>query len=172
MRPRQAHTLVELCVTMSVGSALLVLSTGLLHQALSLASTGRSRANQQRAINRLSHDFRHDVHLAADVSIVDPQGVDFTRDDGALVHYESIPDRWDRTRVRRVERVDGTKTRQEEYVIESPLVVVFETLNEPRRVAVTLTAQSSKLGPNRVPGQTIAAVLGRRLALQRAEVGP
>ena len=42
MRHRAAHTLVELVVSMTVGSALMVLAVGLLHQSLSLASTART----------------------------------------------------------------------------------------------------------------------------------
>ena len=40
MKSHRAYTLIELCVAMSVGSALLVLSVGLLHQALNEWATG------------------------------------------------------------------------------------------------------------------------------------
>lgn len=63
MRHRAAHTLVELVVSMTVGSALMVLAVGLLHQSLSLASTARTRANQFRTLDRLAQDFRRDAHL-------------------------------------------------------------------------------------------------------------
>ncbi len=172
MRSRNAYTLIELCVTMSVGSALMVLTVGLLHQALSLASTARSRADQHRTFDRLAHDFRQDVHLAATASASDPQRLELTRDDGAVVLYESVDDDSDRTRIRRVQRVDGTIVRQEDYRIDAPLVVAFESLEQPSRMSVRFAAESAPVGPSRIASRQITAVLGRRLAHQRAEVSP
>ena len=44
---RYAFTLVELCVTMSAGSAMMILAIGLLHQSMSLATVARHRADHQ-----------------------------------------------------------------------------------------------------------------------------
>ena len=48
MSKREAFTLVELTVTMSAGSAMMILAIGLLHQSMSLATVARQRADHQR----------------------------------------------------------------------------------------------------------------------------
>lgn len=172
MRSRTGYTLIELCVTMSVGSALMVLAVGLVHQALSLASTARSRADQHRTFDRLAHDFREDIHLAVAATANDPQRLELTRDGGAIVLYESVDVESDRIRIRREQRVDGTIVRQEDYQIDSSLVVAFEALEQPARVSVRFASESTPIGRSRVPSRQVTAVLGRRLAHQRAEVSP
>lgn len=172
MRSRRGYTLIELCVTMSVGSGLMVLAVGLVHQSLTLASTARSRADQHRTFDRLTNDFRSDVHLATGADANDPQRLELRRDGGAIVRYESVGGDANRTRIRREQRVDGTVVRQEFYQFESSLVVAFEALEQPARLSVELSAESIPIGQSRIPSRQITAVLGRRLAHQRGEVSP
>ncbi len=100
MRHRAAHTLVELVVSMTVGSALMVLAVGLLHQSLSLASTARTRANQFRTLDRLAQDFRRDAHLATSVVTPDAQRLELTTEDGGVIRYLSVLDESEGTRIR------------------------------------------------------------------------
>ena len=174
MKSRQAHTLVELIVSMTVGSALMVLTVGLLHQSLSLASTARARANQYRAFDRLTQDFRRDVHLASDATSDESAAdgspaIELNRQDGAVIRYETIRDRSNGTRILRAERSDGAIVRQEAYDLEMPIEVSFATPSQPPRVIVTFASQADAIGKLRVPTRQIMAVLGRTLAMQRGE---
>lgn len=164
---RKAHTLVELCVTLSLSSALLILVAGLLHQSFTLASTARSRADHHRQLERLAADFRRDVHLADDFSIADPQHLELTTPQGSSIRYEA-----DGGQVRRRETVDGQIVRQEAYPLTGPLLVAFENLETPRRLAITVQSEASAMGTERVPPRQMVAVLGRRLAHQLGEVSP
>jgi hypothetical protein len=167
MRIRQAHTLIELCVTMSVGSALMVTTVGLLHQSLSLASTARGRADAQRTVDRLANDFRRDVHLTASVTELDPEQIELTDNDGSVVQY-----RLDKQRLERSERSGDTIVRRESYSFDQAIAIRFETLDSPPRAAIVLEPAASSEGPRRTPAQRIMAVVGRRLALQQGELSP
>ena len=165
MRSRRAHTLIELCVTMSVGSALMVTTVGLLHQSLSLASTARGRAEAQRTVDRLANDFRHDVHLTASVTSLDAEQIELTRDDGSVVRY-----RVDQQQLRRAESSGEAIVRRESYSFDQAITIRFETIDDPRRVAVVLDPAALPHGPRRTPAHRITAVVGRRLALQQGEL--
>jgi hypothetical protein len=167
MRNRRAHTLIELCVTMSVGSALMVTTVGLLHQSLSLASMARGRADAQRTVDRLANDFRHDVHLAAGITGSDAKQIELTRDDGAVIRYRA-----DARRIQRLERSGDALVRQASYSFDQAIAIRFETIDAPRRAAIVLEPATLSDGPRRTPLHRITAVVGRRLAHQQGEVSP
>ena len=58
-RKTRAFTLVELCVTMSAGSAMMILAISMLHQSMSLATVSRQRADHQRSLDRLAGELTH-----------------------------------------------------------------------------------------------------------------
>jgi hypothetical protein len=167
MTNRRAHTLIELCVTMTVGSALMVTTVGLLHQSLSLASTARGRADAQRTVDRLANDFRHDVHLASAVTNSDAEQIEFTRDDEAVVRYRA-----DEQRIERTELSGDAIVRRASYSFDQAITIRFETVDAPRRVAIVLEPAAASEGPRRTPAHRITAVVGRRLALQLGELSP
>lgn len=169
MTPRtcRGYTLIELCVSMSVGSSLMVLAVGLLHQTLSLSSVAKSHADQHRAMERLAQDFRHDVHLAVAANVDEPTAIDLEREDGSIIRYRA-----DSLRIRREQQSDGKIQRREEYQFARPVAVQFEILAQPDRVAVNIRSATDAIGPQTAPARTLGAALGRRLAHQRAEVNP
>ncbi len=167
MKNRRAHTLIELCVTMSVGSALMMTTVGLLHQSLSLASIARERAEVQRTVDRLANDFRHDVHLASAVTNSVAEQVEFTRDDGAVIRYSA-----DEQRIQRTERLDDAIVRRASYSFDQAIAIRFETVDSPRRVSIVLEPAAFSEGPRRTPVHRITAVVGRRLAHQLGELSP
>ena len=166
-RPRLAHTLIELSVTMSVGSALMILAVGLLHQTFALSSAAQSRADQHRTFERLARDFRQDVHAAASASSEQATTVDLVRDDGSTIRYRAEPQR-----IHREERDEGEITRREVYPFDRKLAIDFEILEQPDRVSVKIRVEPGAIGPEVTPPRTLTAALGRRLAHQRAEVQP
>jgi prepilin-type N-terminal cleavage/methylation domain-containing protein len=68
-RYRNGFTMVELMITMSAASALMVLAIGLVHRAMLLESRGQQRADTHRTATRLSNQFRRDIHAGLTVSI-------------------------------------------------------------------------------------------------------
>jgi len=164
---RNGYTLIELSVTISVGSSLMMLAVGLLHQTMNLTSTARTRAAQHHTLDRLTQDFRQDVHVTTEAALTDPQHLELLRADGTAVRYQIEP-----ARIRREERLEGAIVRREDYVLGEGLVVTFETMDQPERAAFQLRAPSANAGAGPSPTRQVAAVLGRKLAHQRAEVSP
>ena len=165
LRPSRGYTLIELCVSMSVGSALMVLAIGLVHQTLSLSSVAKAHGDQHRALDRLAQDFRHDVHLAVAANLNEPAAVELEREDGAIIRYQA-----DSLQIRREQRNDGTVQSREEYRFARPVAIQFEILKQPDRVTVNLRSDTDASQPQTAPARTLSAALGRRLAHQRAEV--
>lgn len=164
---QNGHTLIEVCVAMSIGSALMLLAVGMLHQAMTLASTARMRAESHRMFDRLEQDFRRDVHETDEASVTDPQHLRLRRNDGRVVSYDTQD-----KAIRRSERIDGNVVRSDEYRLVQPIRVTFETMTQPSRVAVLFASEASAIGPAHSPDRQISAVVGRTLAHQRAEIDP
>lgn len=172
MKMRKAYTLIELCITMSIGSALMLLAIGLLHQSLSFASMARSQADFHRTLNRLARDFRNDVHLASSLDRENPQRIALTLNNGDVVQYEAEHIKPNDVRIRRQRFQNEAAIDLEEYRIGSPVVIEFLALDQPRQATVELKAHSDSIAADRIPPRQITAVLGRRIAHERAEVSP
>ena len=89
-----------------------------------------------------------------------------------MIRYLSVLDESEGTRIEREESTDGSIVRREAYQFAMPVVVTFETPDQPASVAFTLASQPDAIGHDRTATRQIRAVLGRRLAMQRAEVNP
>lgn len=167
MKRRIGHTLIELCVTMSIGSSLMVVAIGLVHQSLTLASAARGRAAAHRVIDRLAHDMRRDVHVSNEAEAISPQQIDVSWEDGSVVQYRIVDHR-----VQRVQLDNGTPVRRNAYELGESVVATFRLLNQPPRVVLSLQPAAAVEGPQPSTAREISAVIGRRLAHQRAEVMP
>ena len=167
MNHRPGHTLIELCVTMSIGSAVMAVAVGLVHQSLSLASAARQRAAAHRVIDRLSRDLRSDVHLAKDVTANSPQQIELSWEDGSVIQYRIVDHL-----VRRLQLDNGAMIRRDEYALGESVLATFRPLSQPPRVALVLQPTSAVEGPRPSVDREITAVIGRTLAHQRAEVTP
>jgi prepilin-type N-terminal cleavage/methylation domain-containing protein len=166
MSNRNAYSLVELMVTMSIGSSLMLLAVGLVHQSFTLSSTAKSRIDHQRATDRLSHDFRQDVHRASEAIIDQPEQVELVRSDGVRIRYVA-----DGSRVQREETLNGEVQRREAYRLSESLLATFQTVNQPRRLILQLSPTASNL-PVTTPARQVAAVLGRTLTHERGALKP
>ena len=67
--PVSGFTLVEMMVTVTVSSTLLVLAAGMIHQTMTLHSLGRQQVARQQTALRLSRQFRHDIWRNRQVAI-------------------------------------------------------------------------------------------------------
>ncbi len=87
MNRNKAFTLVEMLMTMTMGSSLMLLAIGLVHQSLSLSKLGKSRGEHDSNVNRFAQQFRSDVHSAKILQAVSAKSLQLTMPDSTTVSY-------------------------------------------------------------------------------------
>ena len=93
MKPPRGFTLVEMLAVIATGGVLLVIATGVVNRAMRLESQWRSQANVSRALSRLAHDFRADVHQCQEMHLTeDAATLILTAADGRAISYEIAAD--------------------------------------------------------------------------------
>jgi hypothetical protein len=164
---RNAFTLVELSVSMSAGSALLVLVIGLVHQSMSLVSLGQRRSEHHQSVNRLATDFRFDVHRAVQCTVESPVRIQLHLSSDQVVTYQAAANR-----VTRQQPLDGGSLRREAFVLSDASTVTFELIDQPRRVVLSMIDNSH--AEERAPKvyRKIAAVIGRLTDHEQGDVSP
>jgi len=161
---RKAFTLVELCVTMSAGSAMMILAIGLLHQSMSLATVSRQRADQQRSLDRLGGEFRRDVHRAVRFNVDAQDKIELIMPDNDIVTYLAQGNQ-----VIRRQPLDDRLARREVFEFNDSSNATFESLQQPARAVLTVLHQSpGGLVEPRVD-RKVVAVLGRLTMHEQAE---
>ena len=166
MKKRNAFTLIELTITMSAGSALMIMAIGLLHQSMSLASLARKRADHQRSVSRLSNQFRQDVHRASVFTILSSDSIELTLPDETKITYAT-----NERGVLRTHPLGDTATGREAFELIDGSGVRFESLRNPDRAVLTMNHQPIGESAPRVDRQ-IAAVVGRFVRLENGEASP
>ena len=166
-RPR-GHTLVELIVTMSVGSTLLLLATGVVHRTMRFESTSRQRTDVHRTARRLAHDFRRDAHRAESVKLSDeadpPTTIRFSLPDEAAVTYTVA-----RGMVLREQRLAEGQVRREPYYFPPGYRVTFAGVFRPRRAVLSVEHDHGLIGEPPSTLVHVAAEVGRLLRLAQVE---
>lgn len=167
MIKRRAFTLIELSVSMTAGSALLIMAIGLLHQSMSLASTARERSDHQRTLNRLAQEFRRDVHRAAQCTTTSTDRMQLRMPDASEITYVVSDNRVTRRQPR-----DGGPDRRESFEFGSSATATFESLTEPNRaVLVVVDRPHPSIDRTRID-RKVAAVVGRLASHENSEVSP
>ncbi len=103
MKRRRAFTLVETLMTMTMGSSLMLLAIGLVHQSMSTSKLAKLRGEHDRSIARLAQQFRRDVHSASEIQSCAPEKVTLSMNDGSTVTF----------------KVEGTKVTWEKVSVDS-----------------------------------------------------
>ena len=134
MIQRRGFSLIEMLLTMTVGSALMVLAMTLLQQAMTLSSQTRRQCDSDRATHRLCEQFRRDAHTASAVTTNTSEETVFAIDSDSVIY--------------RV--LDGTVTRtrsiqqeNERYDLGPSASVEIKTLDQPERIRLTVRRQPS-----------------------------
>lgn len=165
MNNRRAFTLIELTVTMSAGSVMMILAIGMLHQSMSLATIARQRADHQRSLDRLAGEFRRDVHRAVRINVDTQDEIELILSDQKVVTYTAQGNQ-----VTRQQPLADGRIRREAFEFHDSSTATFETLKQPARAQLTVVHQSAGgLAKPRVD-RKVAAVLGRLTMHQQAEV--
>ncbi|MDG2220024.1 MAG: type II secretion system protein [Rubripirellula sp.] len=146
---RHAFTLIELLVVMTAGMTVLMLTTGMMHKTMQIASINRTRMDQSIVIDRLAREFRYDAHRALSFEI--DQGIQFTLSDGSVIHYQS-----QENRVARNQSLDGQPTSRERFELgEDQTAVLDSPQPEHVRLAIQTTIPQLRIHRN------IQTVVGR-----------
>jgi prepilin-type N-terminal cleavage/methylation domain-containing protein len=164
---QRGFTLVELIVTISTASVLLMLATGVVHSTMRFESMSRQRAEVHRAAVRLSHDFRHDVHRAAGFRISDradqPPTIRLILPEGSEVTYQVT-----RQRVLREQRLSAPQVARETYDFPADYQVMFSQ-SEPQMAELTVEHHLQLVGVDPQTVVHVQAEVGRLLRLAKVE---
>ncbi|TWT76680.1 hypothetical protein CA13_71770 [Planctomycetes bacterium CA13] len=130
------HTLIEVVVTLSLGTSLTGLAVGLVHQAMTIKSISNDRADHDRDAERLVWQFREDVVRAESADSLNPENIEFRSKAPREINYAA-----DNNRVTRIETVDNDLVRRETYELAETFVARFavnEKMNEATIVIVCM----------------------------------
>ncbi len=164
---QRGFTLVELIVTISTASVLLMLATGVVHSTMRFESMSRQRAEVHRAAVRLSHDFRHNVHRANGFRISDRADQSHTirliLPEGSEVTYQVT-----RQRVLREQRLNDLQVARETYDFPANYQVMFSQ-SEPQMAELTVEHHLQLVGVDPQTVVHVQAEVGRLLRLAKVE---
>ncbi|MDA9858345.1 type II secretion system GspH family protein [Rubripirellula sp.] len=146
---RHAFTLIELLVVMTAGMTVLMLTTGMIHKTMHIASTNQARMDQSIVIDRLAREFRYDAHRASSFEV--DQGVKFTLRDSSVIHY-----RIDENRITRKQSLDGQPISRESFELGENRTAVLDS-PQPEHVQLTIQTMTPKPRIDR----TILTIVGR-----------
>jgi hypothetical protein len=156
MSTRRAATLVEMVMTMSAGTSLILLAIGLMHQTLTLSRQASGRADAQRSLARLAMLFRDDVHRARAVAVENDDQLNLELADEGRVLYRFV----DHRLTREYQRASG-KVEHERFAFDAGHSATFQSLREPTRAGLIIRHDP---GLYKVPAKTelhVEAVLNR-----------
>lgn len=158
MIQRRGFSLIEMLLTMTVGSALMVLAMTLLQQAMTLSSQTRGQCESDRATHRLCEQFRRDAHIATTVTTQDNLETIFTVDSERIT-YQILDGAV--TRTTSTGHQGQERSGHEQYELGESTSVTIERLEQPERVSLTVRRQPmlKHVGP-RIDRQ-IAVTVGR-----------
>ncbi len=144
MNARRGSTMIEMVISMGVGSSLMLLGIGLVHQSFRLSRNTQSQSDIERSFSRLSQQFREDVHGASDVSLRSNDSIELAQSDEIHILY-----RRDGLRLVREYRHETEPTATESYLIGPRGIVSFEFV--PNVEQVTLRIDRERDGAEPAP---------------------
>ena len=161
---RHGSTLVELVLSMSAGSAVMLLAISLVHQAMALNEGSRHRSDHNRVLDQLAQRFRGDVHSAMDIDVDADNAMSIKSLDGSVVTYVAK----NHSIVRERKKAVGGNE-QERFVLADASAGVFQKLSSPARASIVVSHHSGLQGiPPRVD-LAIQTMVGQWSTLERSE---
>ena len=160
---RHGSTLVELVLSMSAGSAVMLLAISLLHQTMTLAEKSRHRSDNNRTLDQLAQHFRRDVHTAAEIDDVAKDTLTIKYPDGSQVTYKAQNEI-----VVRERKHASLGNENERFVLDDASSANFQSMRNPERVFLIVSTDTGLHGiPPRVDLH-VEAIVGRWQALERS----
>ncbi|NOY41099.1 MAG: prepilin-type N-terminal cleavage/methylation domain-containing protein [Planctomycetes bacterium] len=168
MNNRRAFTLVEMSVSIAVGSVLMGLALGMVHRTMRAESTARINAQVERTAARLSRQFRHDLHQAQSISL-DNQQNDTPSLRLVLSDQRPITYQIDKSSILREQQQSDEQTHREIFLFPDDYSLLFGELGEPSRVVLTVEHDTKLVGISPQVRLHVEAVVGQFLRLSQTE---
>lgn len=156
MSRERAFTLVELLVTLSAGSAMMVMAISTVHQAMQFSTLCRDRADAGRSMARLAEQLRYDVHRAEKATVDSEQSVTIRLPDGSTVTYKI-----NGNRVTREQPLASGETWREVYRFSEKQRGKFSAMDDPKRVMAVIEFDAGLKNFEPRIDRQIAVVVGR-----------
>ncbi len=156
MNKRNAFSLIELMVVMTVGFALLFIGVELVNQAMRLQKSSDADLAQMRSINRLAVQLRSDAHRATDVK--DATNESFTLSSTNPSH--TVKYQFSGTAMKRMELQNETQVAQETFRFAPGTRIELAVKQDPLQVHITLYRPTLPPVSRALIDREIAAVVG------------
>jgi prepilin-type N-terminal cleavage/methylation domain-containing protein len=163
MKRRKAFTLVEMLMTMTMGSSLMLLAIGLVHQAMSMSKLAKVRGEHDHSLARLALQFRSDVHLAPELVSAAPDSVHLKLADESTVTYKR-----EAANVTREKTGLGSEVARELFRLDERCVVTFANETNPDRVVLLVERRVEIAEVSSPVDLRVVAVVGRWQQLEKA----
>ena len=163
MKRRNAFTLVEMLMTMTMGSSLMLLAIGLVHQSMSMSKLAKIRGEHDQSLARLTQQFRVDVHLASELTSVSTDLLSLKFADNSLVTYK-----YGAANVTREKTGPGSEVARELFRFDERCLVTFANQLSPNRVVVQVERRMENTEVPSPIDLQVVAVVGRWQHLQKA----
>jgi prepilin-type N-terminal cleavage/methylation domain-containing protein len=152
MKPRRGFTLIEIIVAIAVATVVLAAAVALLHALLRADAAHRDAMQRSAAVDRLTQQFRDDVHAAVRVAGASPDW-QFDLPGGRSVAYQMTADG-----IVRIEKAGQAVAGRESFSLPAGAVARIETAMRGGATLVRLTvvpaagddAQSVSAAPYRI----------------------
>ena len=172
MSKRKGFTLVEMLVVISVGSTLMMLAIGLVHQSMTLSKAVQSNSARLHATNRFIDQFREDVHTSNNVVCQDSKSLNIEFVDASSSRTKQIRYTSSNNKILREEVLFDDKIRREELVLSEQGFGHFEIDSDERIARLTIEKKSDqkdsemKDAPPRLD-RKVEAAIGRWAVVER-----
>ena len=137
---RSGISLIETMIAVSASSLLLLLSIGVLHQAMRLSSKAKSRTDFHQSNMRLASQFREDVHHATDMAIREDGSLFLTLNASTSITYRMESDARSVV-IREVKRSNDANYQQETFRLLDTAKCEFKIKDNPDRVTLELNSK-------------------------------
>ncbi len=162
MKPRKAFSLVEMLMTMTMGSSLMLLAIGLVHQSMSMSKLAKIRGEHAGSLDRLAQHFRGDVHAAAEVVSVSSDLISLKLADESTVTYKV-----EGSNVTREKTGPGTEVARELFRFDERCCATFASQASPQRIAVQVERRLENTEVVAPIDLSVVAVVGRWQQLEQ-----
>ena len=161
MKQRNGSTLIELVLSMSAGSAVMLLAISLVHQTMMLTERSRHLSDNSRTLDQLAQNFRRDVHLATELK-VDAKGMLSVRSaDGSQITYVV-----QNHSVVRQRKHTAEENKQDRYQLAVDASAIFQGIQEPDRATLTVRGEPGLQGILPRVDLHVEAMTGRWQAIE------
>jgi prepilin-type N-terminal cleavage/methylation domain-containing protein len=158
----QGFTLIEMLLTLTVGSTLMMLAMGLVHQSLLYATLTRSRGDDDRISASLIRQFRDDAHEATAVELEGDASIGLIFESAERRINYTIHD----TGIVRQCHYAGKQVQREEFMLSEQGRLQLEVLDQPPRAILAVRRSTTLAGDSSREDRRVEAVIGRRLQFQ------